>query len=134
MLKIYHALDNEFTELPESLNRYAAIRDGFRTKLALGEEQPIAGEKSLAAYFVRSKDENTDLADEFQHGPDGLSNITETHPHFTPEPLPAGATHKHLDIDQRPAWEVMLEAIAASPDELTIVALGPRTLFVGGGV
>ena len=63
-----------------------------------------------------------------QHGKDGLSNLTETHPHFTPAPAVTDS-HDHLDLDDRPSWEVMLEMLEKEEEgSVTIVALGPCTL------
>jgi hypothetical protein len=64
-----------------------------------------------------------------QHGTDGLSNISQTHPHFTPPPLPtSGATHDYLDIEEKkPGYEVMLDILRSEEEgTVRIIALGPR--------
>jgi inosine-uridine nucleoside N-ribohydrolase len=64
-------------------------------------------------------------SDVTQHGPDGLSNISETHPHFTP-PATAGKEHAHLEISAKPAYEVMLDLLRSEDaGTVTIVAMGP---------
>ncbi|WVQ82058.1 hypothetical protein IAT38_004186 [Cryptococcus sp. DSM 104549] len=113
LLKIYHQLAQEIAQIPEAEKRYHRLSGQEKTVLALGEDGPIGGEKSVAAYF---------------HGPDGLSNISETHPHFTP---PAGGPnfiHDHLEISDKPSYKVMLDILKKEPeDTVTIVAMGPLT-------
>ncbi|WVW85819.1 hypothetical protein I302_107857 [Kwoniella bestiolae CBS 10118] len=114
LLKIYHSLSKEVEQIPDAQSRYGALADtSNRTMLALGEDGPIGGEKAVAAYF---------------HGPDGLSNITETHPHFTPPQLDASTPHEHLEISKKPSHEVMLDILREEDDDsVVIVALGPLT-------
>jgi inosine-uridine nucleoside N-ribohydrolase len=58
---------------------------------------------------------------------DGLSNISETHPHFTPEELGVGEVHQYLDISPKSASEAMLDLLRSEPEgTVTIVAIGPR--------
>jgi len=60
---------------------------------------------------------------------DGLSNISETHPHFTPEELGVGEVHEHLDISPKPAPVAMLDLLRNEPEgTVTIVAIGPCEL------
>lgn len=62
-----------------------------------------------------------------KHGEDGLSNISITHPHFTPPPIAEGEAHRHLDISSNPAHEVILDILQAEEEgSVTIIALGPR--------
>jgi hypothetical protein len=62
-----------------------------------------------------------------QHGKDGLSNISETHPHFTPAELADDELHEHLDISKKSASEVMLDILEKEEKgSVVIVALGPR--------
>ncbi|WVF72631.1 hypothetical protein IAT40_007449 [Kwoniella sp. CBS 6097] len=113
LLKIYHSLAKEIAEIPEAGGRYDRLKGQKKTVLALGEDGPIGGEKAVAAYF---------------HGPDGLSNITETHPHFTPPQLDPTVPHEHLELSKKPSYEVMLDILRNEPDDsVTIVALGPLT-------
>ena len=51
-LKIYHLLANEFKAVPDALKRYVGYVKG-KTTLAVGADEPIGGEKAVAAYFVR---------------------------------------------------------------------------------
>lgn len=73
-----------------------------------------------------------------QHGKDGLSNLADTHPEYTPPALKDGEEHAVLTMDKRPSWEVILEILEQEEEgSVTIVALGPREssfhLRVGGG-
>lgn len=54
LLKIYHQLGAELDANPDAVKRYNLFAGQERTKtiLALGEDQPIDGEKATAAYFV----------------------------------------------------------------------------------
>ena len=62
-----------------------------------------------------------------KHGPDGLSNISLTHPNFTPPERIAGAVHDHLEIASKPSYQVILDILGTEPEHtVTIVALGPR--------
>ncbi|ORY35375.1 putative hydrolase [Naematelia encephala] len=112
LLKIYHLLAQEVAAIPEAEQRYARLQGQNKTVLALGEDGPIGGDKAVAAYF---------------HGVDGLSNISETHPHFTPSDLEP-ESHEHLDLSPKPSWEATLDLLKAEPEgTVTIVALGPLT-------
>ncbi|WVO15915.1 hypothetical protein L204_103580 [Cryptococcus depauperatus] len=113
LLKIYHLLAQEVVQIPGAEARYQRLKSQSKTVLALGEDGPISGEKAVAAYF---------------HGPDGLSNISETHPQFTPPEFKSGAIHDHLEISSKPSHEVILDILCEEPeDSVTIVALGPLT-------
>lgn len=58
LLKIYHILSHEVAADPAAAARYARLskKAGGRTILALGEDEPIGGDKSVAAYFVSVSD------------------------------------------------------------------------------
>ncbi|KAL7423465.1 hypothetical protein Q5752_001045 [Cryptotrichosporon argae] len=113
LLKIYHNLALEIASMPTAASRYARLTAQDKTVLALGEDGPIGGAKAVAAYF---------------HGPDGLSNISQTHPHFTPPTADPADPHAHLVLSDRPAHEAMLELLRTEPEgSVTIVALGPLT-------
>jgi inosine-uridine nucleoside N-ribohydrolase len=137
LLKIYHLLAQELAEIPDAEARYARLAQPNKTVLALGEDRPIGGEKAVAAYFVSvlglsnpcSMTEGERLLN-VQHGMDGLSNISETHPHFTPPELEPGATHQHLEISQKSSYEAILDLLRDEPEHtVTIVALGPCTSY-----
>ena len=73
-----------------------------------GASQPIDGEPETAAYF---------------HGPDGLSNISETHPEFN---VHAQSVHPRLEVSDKSSAEVILETLAnEDAGTVTLVALGP---------
>lgn len=66
-----------------------------------------------------------------QHGQDGLSNISTTHPHFTPPPHIPGSVHAHLDVSDKPAHEVMLEVLGREErGSVSVIALGPSTFSI----
>ena len=52
LLKIYHALALEIAAVPSAAARYGKVQGQRKTRLALGEDAPIGGEKAVAAYFV----------------------------------------------------------------------------------
>ena len=56
LLKIYHALAQEIAAVPSAAARYSRLRGQQKTRLALGEDGPIDGEKAVAAYFVSSRE------------------------------------------------------------------------------
>ena len=113
LLKIYHILAREITANPEAAERYTRLRGETKTVLAKGADGPIGGEKAVAAYF---------------HGMDGLSNISESHPQFTPPVQDPAVRHEHLEISPKPAYEVILDVLRSEEqDTVTIVALGPLT-------
>ena len=80
-----------------------------------GASEPIAGEQETAAYF---------------HGPDGLSNISETHPEFN---VHAQHAHPRLDVSSNASSAVILETLAKEQaGTVTLVALGPCTYLDHG--
>ncbi|KAJ9107156.1 hypothetical protein QFC19_002816 [Naganishia cerealis] len=114
LLKIYASLTREVMHDAASLARFPGLGGG-KTVLALGADGPVDGEKAVAAYF---------------HGTDGLSNISETHPHFDPpQQLEGEHVHEHLDLSRKHASEVILDQLREhEPGSVTIVALGPSHL------
>jgi inosine-uridine nucleoside N-ribohydrolase len=63
-----------------------------------------------------------------QHGTDGLSNISETHPHFDAPALGDDQEHAHLELSRKHASEVILDCLKKEEaGSVTIIALGPRT-------
>lgn len=133
LLKIYHLLAREIALVPEAKERYRGLQpydDGQKTVLALGGDGPVGGEKAVAAYFVsptQSMSAGYAVLMTGQHGRDGLSNISETHPHFNP-PKSVTEEHEHLTLDSRPSYEVMLEMLEKEEDKsIVVVALGPCT-------
>lgn len=58
-----------------------------------------------------------------QHGPDGLSNISETRPELTPPP---SYFPKSLEASSKVSFELLLEILEKEEaGSVTIVALGP---------
>jgi hypothetical protein len=56
LLKIYYQLSLELDAFPEGKQRYERLfEEGKKTKLALGEDGPVDGEKAVAAYFVSTR-------------------------------------------------------------------------------
>ncbi|BEI79915.1 hypothetical protein CcaverHIS002_0104440 [Cutaneotrichosporon cavernicola] len=95
LLKMYYQLAREREQHPVAKERYPLAN---RTVVA-----------HVATYF---------------HGRDGLSNISVTHPEFTP---PEG-TEYPLELSNKHAYDEMLALLAAEPaGTVTIVALGPLT-------
>lgn len=95
---------------PSARKRYARLNER-KTVLALGAQQPIQGEKLTAAYF---------------HGSDGLSNISQTHPHFTPPELAESELHEHLELSKKHSSDVMLDILREEEEgSVVIIALGP---------
>ncbi|BEJ10987.1 hypothetical protein CspHIS471_0104090 [Cutaneotrichosporon sp. HIS471] len=106
LLKMYYQLAREREQHPVAKERYPLAN---RTVVAVGADYPIRGEKHVATYF---------------HGRDGLSNISVTHPEFTP---PEG-TEYPLELSKKHAYDEMLALLAAEPaGTVTIIALGPLT-------
>ena len=52
LLKIYHLLAREIAVIPSAIERYASLRQVPKTVLAIGADEPIGGDKAVAAYFV----------------------------------------------------------------------------------
>lgn len=58
-----------------------------------------------------------------QHGKDGLSNITQTAPQFTP---PEGFESDLVRTTDKKAYEAILDLLETEPEgTVTIVAIGP---------
>lgn len=66
---------------------------------------------------------------------DGLSNISKTHPHFTPPVLAPDIDHDHLELSMKPSYEAILDTLRSEPpNTITLIALGPRTSLVAGRI
>ncbi|KAJ9112666.1 hypothetical protein QFC22_006168 [Naganishia vaughanmartiniae] len=140
LLKIYASLAREVLHDADSLKRFPGLAagggSGRKTVLALGADGPVGGEKSVAAYFVSATSRISECTEtytflawfgtDWQHGTDGLSNISETHPHFDPPQPSAEGVHEHLDLSKKHASEVILDQLRENEKgSVTIVALGP---------
>jgi len=97
---------------PEDISRFPNLRGEKGTIFARGAAGPLEGELGLAEYY---------------HGPDGLSNITQTHPEFQLNKN-AEENHPHLKISPKPAHDVILDVLEqAPPKTVDILAVGPLT-------
>ncbi|WOO78615.1 putative protein [Vanrija pseudolonga] len=113
LLKMYYNLGLEFAANPEARKRFPLVSSEKKTLVAIGENGPIGGEKHVATYF---------------HGPDGLSNIGETHPEFSPPPSKPEDEHEFVKFVPRKGWEAILDVLRAEPaGTVSVVALGPLT-------
>ncbi|KDQ17407.1 hypothetical protein BOTBODRAFT_144237 [Botryobasidium botryosum FD-172 SS1] len=112
VLKIYQIVQRYLDANPEDMPRFPNLSREPRTILARGAARPLAGELGLAEYY---------------HGPDGLSNISQTHPEFDLSQN-SGENHPPLTISSKPAHEVILDALdQAPPKTIDILAVGPLT-------
>ncbi|KZO99659.1 nucleoside hydrolase [Calocera viscosa TUFC12733] len=109
VLKVYAMVQQHLEEHPNDSERFPNYaRSGQTTILAKGRAGPIAGELNLAEYF---------------HGPDGLSDITNTHPHFS-----APDSHPALTIGSLESYKVILDILDREPaGTVTVLAAGPLT-------
>ncbi|KAL7417909.1 Inosine/uridine-preferring nucleoside hydrolase domain-containing protein [Mrakia frigida] len=112
--KIFNVLDKDIEGLSaeERQKRWPGMVESDKKILVgrKGAEEPLGGEPETAAYF---------------HGPDGLSNIVETHPEFN---LPSSYVHPRLEVSPDSSASVILQTLAKEESgTVTIVALGPLT-------
>jgi inosine-uridine nucleoside N-ribohydrolase len=56
LLKIYALLAREVAAIPSAAERFGGYVPG-KTVLALGEDDPVGGDKAVAAYFVSGRGE-----------------------------------------------------------------------------
>ncbi|EJT98988.1 nucleoside hydrolase [Dacryopinax primogenitus] len=106
VLKVYGLVQQHILEHPHDATRFPNY--ARPTVLAKGRAGPIAGELHIAEYF---------------HGPDGLSDISNTHPHFG-----AVTTHSSLTVATTEAYKVILDILEREPPgTVTILAAGPLT-------
>ncbi|KDQ15052.1 hypothetical protein BOTBODRAFT_109252, partial [Botryobasidium botryosum FD-172 SS1] len=110
VLKVYQVLRKHLEANPVDKPKCPNLNKG--TIFARGAAGPLEGELGLAEYF---------------HGPDGLSNITETHPEYNLESS-ADEGHPNLTISAKPAHEVILDILEHEPDKsVDVLAVGPLT-------
>ncbi|RSH81396.1 hypothetical protein EHS25_006928 [Saitozyma podzolica] len=114
LLKIYHLLASELVAIPEAAIRYGRLegQEGAvgKTVVAVGRTDLLEGRRRSPPWQGRP----------VQH----LGDAPSFH---SPERDPT-IPHQHLDIDDRPSYEVMLEILRTEPENsVTIVALGPLT-------
>jgi inosine-uridine nucleoside N-ribohydrolase len=105
IVKVAHLLDVHHQRHPQ---QYPNIRSNDPIILATGAAAPLEGSLDLAEYF---------------HGPDGLSDISRTHPEFN-----LFSTPTWLRLAKIPAEQVILDILSREPDNtVTILAVGPLT-------
>ncbi|KAG8684095.1 hypothetical protein FRC08_013906, partial [Ceratobasidium sp. 394] len=109
VLKAYQLVSNHIAQHPEDEFRFPGL--GARPKLCHGASGPLTGELRLAKYF---------------HGPDGLSNITTTHPEFDVQD--STTLSKLVEESNIPAEDAIIDLLLREPDDSVIViAVGPLT-------
>ncbi|KAG8732244.1 hypothetical protein FRC11_014912 [Ceratobasidium sp. 423] len=108
VLKVYQLILDHLEHYPSDRSRFPNLKS--RPKLCAGAAGPLSGTLHLAKYF---------------HGPDGLSDISTTHPEFNvrdPSSLPEVVQESKV-----PAEDAIIELLLENPeDSVTIIAVGPR--------
>ncbi|KDN48721.1 hypothetical protein RSAG8_02708, partial [Rhizoctonia solani AG-8 WAC10335] len=109
VLKVYQLILDHLERYPDDRHRFPNIKS--KPKLCWGAAGPLSGIPHLAEYF---------------HGPDGLSDISTTHPEFNirhPSTLPEVIQEYNI-----PAEDAIIELLLESPeDSVTVIAVGPLT-------
>ncbi|KAG9104807.1 hypothetical protein FRC06_009277 [Ceratobasidium sp. 370] len=109
VLKAYQLVSNHIAQCPEDQVRFPGL--GARPTLCHGASGPLAGELRLAEYF---------------HGPDGLSDISTTHPEFDVQDMTT--LSKLVEESNIPAEDAIIDLLLREPDDSVIViAVGPLT-------
>ncbi|KAG8763859.1 hypothetical protein FRC12_008373 [Ceratobasidium sp. 428] len=109
VLKTYQVVSNHIAQYPEDQVRFPGLE--AKPTLCYGAAEPLAGKLHLAAYF---------------HGPDGLSDITTTHPEF--DVKDSTAISGLINESNAPAEDAIIELLLREPyDSVTVVAVGPLT-------
>ncbi|KAG8773764.1 hypothetical protein FRC12_002321 [Ceratobasidium sp. 428] len=109
ILKTYQVVSNHIAQYPEDRVRFPGLE--AKPTLCYGAAEPLAGKLHLAAYF---------------HGPDGLSDITTTHPEFNIK----GSTviSDLVNESNTPAEDAIIEVLLREPyDSVIVIAVGPLT-------
>ncbi|QRV90034.1 CCR4-Not complex component, Not1 [Ceratobasidium sp. AG-Ba] len=109
VLKTYQAVANHIDQYPNDRTRFPGFTS--RPTLCYGAANPLAGELQLAEYF---------------HGPDGLSDISTTHPEFD---VHDNTSLSHLVNESNiPAEDAIINMLLREPDDsVTLIAVGPLT-------
>ncbi|KAG8937097.1 hypothetical protein FRC03_007798 [Tulasnella sp. 419] len=120
VFKVYQLIKHHIDLHPEDAQRFPNW--GNRPAFAKGAEGPLEGTMNLAEYF---------------HGPDGLSDISTTHPEYNikdlkqwlpAEPDTTETPNAFLRISSLPAHQVILDVLEQEPpDTVTILSAGPLT-------
>lgn len=109
VLKVYQLVSDHLERYPEDRNRFPNLDS--RPTVCLGAATPLSGEAHLADYF---------------HGPDGLSDISTTHPEFdVRDPSNVSGLLQESEV---PAEDAIIDMLLNNPDDsVTVVAVGPLT-------
>ncbi|KAG8983037.1 hypothetical protein FRB90_006357, partial [Tulasnella sp. 427] len=111
IFKVYQVIQQHLDAHPEDIDRFPNF--GHRPLFAKGAQGPLQGEMNLAEYF---------------HGPDGLSDISSTHPQYDTRFEVWSLDNPYLNISTKPAHEVILEVLEREPaGTVTLLACGPLT-------
>ncbi|KAG8929238.1 hypothetical protein FRC01_004640 [Tulasnella sp. 417] len=112
--KVYQVIQTHLDAHPEDVRRFPNFRkDGHKPFYAKGAQGPLQGQMNLAEYF---------------HGPDGLSDISTTHPQYDVKPSFWPADNPYLNMSSKPAHEVILDVLEREPvGTVTLLACGPLT-------
>ncbi|KAJ1307775.1 hypothetical protein OPQ81_001862 [Rhizoctonia solani] len=109
VLKVYQLVLDHLERYPNDRNRFPNLKS--RPKLCSGATGPLSGIPHLAKYF---------------HGPDGLSDISTTHPEF--DIRDPSALSEVLQESNVPAEDAIIELLLEDPeDSVTVLAVGPLT-------
>ncbi|KAG8887962.1 hypothetical protein FRB99_004180, partial [Tulasnella sp. 403] len=112
---VYQIIQRHLDAHPEDASRYPNFKSatGHRPIYAKGATGPIKGQMNLAEYF---------------HGPDGLSDISTSHPEYNVDPSLWGNDNPYLDISSKPGHQVILDILEREPEgTVTILSCGPLT-------
>ncbi|EUC57090.1 inosine-uridine preferring nucleoside hydrolase, partial [Rhizoctonia solani AG-3 Rhs1AP] len=111
VLKVYQLVLDHLERYPDDRHRFPNLKS--KPKLCWGAAGPLSGIPHLAEYF---------------HGPDGLSDISTTHPEFNVrDPYALSEVVQEYSV---PADDAIIELLLENPeDSVTIIALkNPQAL------
>ncbi|KAG9016072.1 hypothetical protein FRB93_011546 [Tulasnella sp. JGI-2019a] len=115
IFKVYQIIQRHIDAFPNDASRFPNFKQGtgHRPIFARGADGPIKGVMNLAEYF---------------HGPDGLSDISTTHPEHNVEPSIWLEDNPYLEISSKPAHQVILDILDREPaGTVTVLSVGPLT-------
>ncbi|KAF8604149.1 nucleoside hydrolase [Ceratobasidium sp. AG-I] len=109
VLKVYHIVSNHLQLHPNDQSRFPGFTS--RPTLCYGASGPLSGNLHMAEYF---------------HGPDGLSDITTTHPEWNVQD--AATISKLINESEVSAEDAIIDMLLQEPDDsVTVIAVGPLT-------
>ncbi|KAG8886693.1 hypothetical protein FRB98_001097 [Tulasnella sp. 332] len=115
ILKVYQMIQKHIDAFPDDASRFPNFKQasGYRPIYSRGAAGPIKGAMNLAEYF---------------HGPDGLSDITTTHPEHAVNPATWNADNPYLELSEKPAHQVILDILDKEPaGTVVVLSVGPLT-------